>query len=93
MKRAQLPVNYFLALRIRNPVILASIKTIGEMYSAAHKFNGKGVTPWQKSHVTLCVFHLPDENVERAKILLDQCAQTINQKWPELESLCIKVRR
>jgi len=90
MKRAQNPVNHFLALRVRNPAILASIKTIGGKYSEAHKFNGKGVTPWRKSHVTLCVFHLADENVERAKILLDECAQTINQKWSKLEPLSIK---
>jgi len=76
-------VNYFISIPIRNNVILGSLKCVGNQYLKEFPKNGKGVTSWKKSHLTICVFHLGETEIENAKILLTECAESIRNNVQE----------
>ena len=81
--------NYFLAIPILNRRILEAVKSIGEQYCEKHWKTRNGITAWEKSHITLGVFHLEDDELEDAKQLLDQCVLQIKQ-IPQIHPITVK---
>ena len=70
-------VNYFISIPIRNSEILGSLKCLADQYAKQNPNTGMGITSWLKSHLTVCVFHLDESELDHAKQSLDDCAQQI----------------
>ncbi|XP_076820503.1 A-kinase anchor protein 7-like isoform X1 [Clavelina lepadiformis] len=70
--------NYFLGIRIANPIILGKFRAVQEQIKHQDKRLTKAVVPTCTSHITLAVFYLKDEaDVVRAEALMKECIPKI----------------